>query len=192
MSITFIKFLFDFFKLYVILFIQGDESMKTIGENIRKARKAAGLTQKELGRLLNVTSATISAFENNKTNIKATTAARIADALNCDICDIITIDNFNDAVYSIIYRSFDKGELEHSAMEENLLSHFADLNNTGKEEAVKRVEELTHIDKYTKAEDTKMPKPLKFNAVAAHERTDIEVTDEMRAADDAIMEDDDF
>lgn len=126
--------------------------MKTIGENIKNARKAAGLTQKELGQLLNVTSATISAFENNKTNIKTSTAARIATALNCDICDIITIDNVHDAVYSIIYRSLDKEELEQSAAQETLLSYFTELNKTGQEEAVKRVEELTYIDKYIKEE----------------------------------------
>ncbi len=126
--------------------------MKTIGENIKNARKAAGLTQKELGKLLNVTSATISAFENNKTNIKTSTAARIAAALNCDICDIITIDNFHDAVYSIIYRSFDKEELKQITAQDLLLDSFSILNDTGQEEAIKRVEELTHIDKYIKEE----------------------------------------
>ena len=126
--------------------------MKTIGENIKNARKAAGLTQKEIGKLLNVTSATISAFENNKTNIKTSTAARIAAALNCDICDIITIDNFHDAVYSIIYRSFDKEELKQITAQDLLLDSFSILNDTGQEEAIKRVEELTHIDKYIKEE----------------------------------------
>lgn len=34
-----------------------------------------------------------------------------------------------------------------------LKKHFSDLNTIGKEEAVKRVEELTHIEKYTQPDD---------------------------------------
>ncbi len=68
----------------------------------------------------------------------------------------------------------------------DLLYHFKKLNNLGKNEAVKRVEELTQIDKYVIMEIVK-PHLLPN---AAHE---IEgATDEDKAHDDAIMDDDNF
>ena len=60
----------------------------TIGDNIKKARKNAGLTQKELGKKMGVTAATISAFENDKTNIKSATLEKIAAALNIPVYEL--------------------------------------------------------------------------------------------------------
>lgn len=65
-----------------------------------------------------------------------------------------------------------------------IMQYYETLNDFGKHEATKRVEELTHFDKYT------TPKHLLLNA--AHERTDIEVTKEMLQHDEDIMDDDDF
>lgn len=56
----------------------------TIGENIKKARVNAGIKQSELGKMLGITAATVSAFETNKTNIKQSTIERIAAALDVD------------------------------------------------------------------------------------------------------------
>lgn len=65
-----------------------------------------------------------------------------------------------------------------------LLNNFRKLNNMGQDEAVKRIEELTHIDKYIEKEQS----DLLPNA--AHE---IEgASEEDKAHDDAIMDDDDF
>lgn len=61
----------------------------TIGENIKKIRKNKGLLQKELGEKLGVTAATISAFENNKTNIKFSTARKVAEALGVTIEELV-------------------------------------------------------------------------------------------------------
>lgn len=56
----------------------------TAGDRIRTARKAAKLTQKELGARLGVTYQTIAQWENNLRNPKQETIQRIADALECD------------------------------------------------------------------------------------------------------------
>ena len=45
--------------------------------------------------------------------------------------------------------------LYKSTPDSELIQHYNDLNPTGKAEAIKRVEELTHIDKYTKKEPSK-------------------------------------
>jgi len=57
-----------------------------------------------------------------------------------------------------------------------------ELNSTGKREALKRITELSQIPWYTN----------EIELSAAHERTDINVTNEMRKHDDDIMDNDDF
>lgn len=64
----------------------------------------------------------------------------------------------------------------------NILQLYNQLNDTGKKEAEKRVEELTHLPKYTSGQIL----------MAAHERTDIDVTDEMKKHDEDIMNDENF
>lgn len=68
-----------------------------------------------------------------------------------------------------------------------IIQYYEKLNDIGKHEATKRVEELTYIPQYVKenAEDY-----LKVNA--AHTRTDIDITEEMIKHDDDIMNDGDF
>lgn len=83
--------------------------------------------------------------------------------------------------------------------ESNLLSDYRKLNISGKEEAQKRVNELTELPRYTKkdeketntAEFSKELTPEKDYLLpnAAHERTDIEITEEMKKHDDALFDD---
>ena len=47
------------------------------------------------------------------------------------------------------YREFIKANGKVVPLREILISYFEELNQIGKKEAVKRIEELTHIDKYT-------------------------------------------
>lgn len=65
----------------------------------------------------------------------------------------------------------------------DLLSHYNKLNSTGKNEAVKRVEELTHIKKYTVKEST----PLHLLPNAAHENEN--ATKEDKAHDEQFWDD---
>lgn len=132
------------------------------GNNIKEARITAGLTQRELGERLGVTSATISAFEKDKTNIKRSTVARIAEALDLAYGFTKKGDayfyNFRDtsALAAAIIHNSDNDIIEDSPNnykmtngEINILDNYNQLNNTGKLEAEKRIEELTHIKKYT-------------------------------------------
>ena len=65
-----------------------------------------------------------------------------------------------------------------------ILQYYETLNDIGKHEATKRVEELTYIPQYIKKNEEDY---LKVNA--AHARTDIIPTDEDQDHDDAIMND---
>jgi transcriptional regulator with XRE-family HTH domain len=74
---------------------------------------------------------------------------------------------------------------EATAKTPKILESYNQLNALGKQEAEKRVQELTYIPKYTTPDDHLILQ-------AAHERTDIEITDEMRKHDDDIMNDENF
>lgn len=63
----------------------------TIGERIKEARKAAGITQEDLGKKLGVSGSYIAQYETNKRNPKVITLQRIAKALNTHVFDLIGI-----------------------------------------------------------------------------------------------------
>lgn len=77
-----------------------------------------------------------------------------------------------------------------SENEQYFIQQFRLLNYVGQDKAISCVDDLVASGKYDPIRelDTDIPR----NAVAAHDRTDIEATDEMRKFDDEIMEDDDF
>jgi transcriptional regulator with XRE-family HTH domain len=69
-----------------------------------------------------------------------------------------------------------------------LLEYYNQLTSLGKEEARKRIEELTYISKYTNNASETDASELN----AAHARTDLRMTDEDLQNDEDIMNDDDF
>lgn len=144
------------------------------GEKIKLARRKAGLTQKELGEKLKVSQAMIGQYENGKRNPKLQTVRKIADALEINLFDLI--DDFEQYSPEEIAQDFrerikEGAEITKNAAESTasaisemakvglalsdeaketlLLHHYDKLNRSGKFEAIKRVEELTEIKKYT-------------------------------------------
>ena len=61
----------------------------TTGQHIQAARKAAGLTQRQLGELLNVSGSMIGQYENDLRNPKPETLGHIASVLNVDVSQLI-------------------------------------------------------------------------------------------------------
>ena len=66
------------------------------------------------------------------------------------------------------------------------------MNEKGQKEALKRVREMVHIPEYIKEPSnirTFSPKDKSYLLpVASHERTDIEVTEDMKRHDDAFFD----
>ena len=56
----------------------------SVGQNIKKARKKAGMTQKELAQKLGLSFQSIAQWENDLRNPKVETLRKIANALECD------------------------------------------------------------------------------------------------------------
>ena len=109
------------------------------GDMIRKYRTEKGLTQKKLGELCGIADSNIRKYESGNQNPKIETLQKIAEK-------IISRDELKEKLseYGLTHLVPDTEE------ERTVLENCKKLNETGKKEAAKRVEELTHLEKYTK------------------------------------------
>ena len=140
------------------------------GENIKKARKAAGLTQKELGERMGIKAGTVSAFEKDRTYAKLSTLEKFADALDIPITDLLDDDTMYNMTFKTIIEKKNnlmKAVVKPSATVADALqsidwdkqrkisldTYYESLNTKGQIEAVKRVEELTYIPDYMDDEE---------------------------------------
>ena len=121
------------------------------GDMIRKCRTEKGLTQKKLGELCGIADSNIRKYESGNQNPKIETLQKIADALDIPVNrllagKIISRDELKEKLseYGLTHPVPDTEE------ERTVLENCKKLNETGKKEAAKRVEELTHLEKYTK------------------------------------------
>lgn len=144
-----------------------------IGNRIKYARNLRDATLDDIAQKVGVTKSTIQRYEAGKiTALKLPVVEAIAMALNVNP--------------SWVVGKSDDMELPSQRVPK-IMEYYDILNDTGKHEATKRVEELTYIPQYVK-ENTE--DYLEVNA--AHARTDIVVTEEMEKHDDDIMDDEDF
>lgn len=121
------------------------------GDMIRKYRTEKGLTQKKLGELCGIADSNIRKYESGNQNPKIETLQKIADALDIPVNrllagKIISRDELKEKLseYGLTHLVPDTEE------ERTVLENCKKLNETGKKEPAKRVEELTHLEKYTK------------------------------------------
>ena len=121
------------------------------GDMIRKYRTEKGLTQKKLGELCGIADSNIRKYESGNQNPKIETLQKIADALDIPVNrllagKIISRDELKEKLseYGLTHLVPDTEE------ERTVLENCKKLNETGKKEAAKRGEELTHLEKYTK------------------------------------------
>lgn len=61
----------------------------TAGQRIKAARRAAGITQKELGEKLGISFQSVAQWENDLRNPKIETLQRLADALGVPVADLL-------------------------------------------------------------------------------------------------------
>ncbi len=129
--------------------------MKFVGEHIKKARQEKGLSQKALGQLLEVSQQHIAQYEGGKRTPKLETIQKLATALEVSLFDLVDKEEFDKAIHietkSRIKRQIDNGII--TTLPSGLLDNYSKLNDTGKREADKRVQELTEIPRYTQKEN---------------------------------------
>lgn len=134
-----------------------------IGKRLKKLRESSSLTLKDVADKIGISSMTLSRYESNSRKVRINTLQEILKIYGVDYEDFINSIKMNDVDDLPILKYFDM------------------LNSRGKDEAVKRVRELTYIPEFKNVQ-----------LIAAHERTDIEITDEMIKYDDELMNEDDW
>ena len=139
----------------------------TTGERIKEARKRAGMTQKELADKLGVQFQNISSLERDERNPKLETLQRIAQVLGVSALSLNPPLNYwidKDGVEHT-EEMYDPGTYakamgySFSGVEGDLIASFSQLNPTGQQKAVERVEELTEIPKYQRTASTAASTP---------------------------------
>ena len=128
---------------------------------IRKARKAAGITQEDLAQALGVNRATISKYETGLIEPSVSQIKTIAGILGVDffiLASEIENDWFDEGfrfavegekvIDAVAAQDRKKSGYTFSEKETRLIGAFSSLNSSGQTEAVKRVEELTEIRRY--------------------------------------------
>ena len=121
------------------------------GDMIRKYRTEKCKKQNKLCELCGIADSNIRKYESGNQNPKIETLQKIADALDIPVNrllagKIISRDELKEKLseYGLTHLVPDTEE------ERTVLENCKKLNETGKKEAAKRVEELTHLEKYTK------------------------------------------
>lgn len=139
---------------------------------IREKRLELGLTYEELGKMIGVGKSTVRKWEIGMIeNIRRDNIVALAKALKISPA-LIMGWNIKD---------FNKEPEKFTKEETKMLLFYNKLNTIGKHEAIKRVEELAHVNKYIE-KDYLIP-------IAAHDKEDINVTDKDLKNDIDIMMD---
>lgn len=142
-----------------------------ISKNIAYYRKKSHLTQSQVASALSVKTTTVSTWERGASVPDIETLYALCKLLGVSLEEISEVGS--DSALSIY--------------EQRLLSDFSKLNSKGKLKVLEDTHNLTLLGAYTHV--LKEDEPEYLVAKAAHERTDVDVTEDMRKHDDDIMED---
>lgn len=132
----------------------------SIGEQIKKARKEKGLTQKQLAEKLNIATNSLSRYEIGERTPDNETIVRIAKALDVApsslLIDVIkdsfdTLNNFNPTTLGMLQEPSTDEETKNTAAAYRI--YIEKLNNLGREKANEYIADLLKIDKYTKPDN---------------------------------------
>lgn len=135
------------------------------GEKIKKARIHQHISQKRLGELIGTSQQMIAQYEKGIRKPKIETLTKIADALNVTLFSLLDSDTYELKIgaytrYNPISDELELEETEYIDLTDRakLIDYYDNvLNDIGKKEAFKRVEELTEIKKYTEPDTPQGP-----------------------------------
>lgn len=134
-----------------------------MAERIKERRKAMGYTQTELGEKLGLQASAIAKYENGRVeNIKRSIIADMARVLECSPCYLL---------------DWEKEQTDPKTYPK-IIQYYDRLNDIGKYEATKRVEELTLVPKYMKGKTPDYLKPVAAHNDYANEPGELEKMNE--------------
>lgn len=138
-----------------------------IGDRIKSKRQENGLSQTELAQKVGVSKQTLYKYENNIiTNIPSDKIELLSVSLNASPAYLM---------------GWEENKANANAAMKRLMVYYAALNDAGKKEAAKRVQELTYLPQYAATNEV---------LYAAHEIPG--ATEEEKKHDNDIMDDENF
>lgn len=123
----------------------------TIGENIRQARKKAGLTQRQLAEKSGVATITLQQYERGVREPKLDTIAKIARAMNLFASDLISGDQWQNVDMTFTDTTERYGQ--ETPQYYRMIEAFSTLNHIGAEKAAVAVEDLAKVPEYRREDD---------------------------------------
>lgn len=169
MSIVFCTFVLNVNFEYGIVGLIGGDGL-TIGENIKKYRKAKGFTQKELAESVGVAAITIQQYERNVREPKMDTVVRLAQALGISVADL-----YGSCITDFVERSAQERTTEAQKERQTALHKIdrilGQMNAKGIKVAVERVEELSHVPEYQKRNPIQEQQAV-YDALNPHKNPD--------------------
>lgn len=154
---------------YGIVGLIGGDGL-TIGENIKKYRKAKGFTQKELAESVGVAAITIQQYERNVREPKMDTVVRLAQALGISVADL-----YGSCITDFVERSAQERTTEAQKERQTALHKIdrilGEMNAKGIKVAVERVEELSHVPEYKKKNPIQEQQAV-YDALNPHKNPD--------------------
>lgn len=144
-----------------------------VGDQIKKARKNAGLTQKQLSEKTGIPAITIQQYERGVRAPKVDSLQKISIALGVSLDDLlgtyqkvpairVPTDNPNDRYAFLLNKKLNNDITPEEADElsslhrlNRIAGHLDKLNDIGQQKAVERVEELTKIPDYQREDAEK-------------------------------------
>lgn len=133
--------------------------IRTVGDAIKEVREYCDMTQAELAQKVGLATITVRQYENGSREPRFKTLQLLADALECDISDLIPSPNENPEYFKSVSDKLSSQQIENvvsfdltSSKEYQQLkiieTSFKMLNDLGKQTAIWRINELTQIPKY--------------------------------------------
>ena len=121
-----------------------------IGANVKQARKARGITQRQLAEKIGIAEVTLRQYENGVRNIKLETLVSISNALNIMLSEMVDLEQigFNEYNETDFEKLHDDALFHAGFYENDLLSDFALLNVDGQNKALELVKILTEIPRF--------------------------------------------
>lgn len=158
----------------------------SLGSRIKERREHLGLSRIELASKIGVTPSAIANYENEISSPKIELMYKLFDALDCD-ANYLHQDDMKKIAYQ---NSSTPEEFEKLIKPYRILDpHGQDMVDTVLKKEYSRCKD---IKKERQSTITQLPDRSYLEPIAAHERTDTEVSEDMKKHDDDLMDNNDI
>lgn len=151
-------------------------------DRLRTARNECGLKQQDVAEQMGIKANTISNWEKGRTEPDIDSFVKLCEIYRID-CAALLSDVY---AFKRIHNDISLSEYDNIKKYRSLDPHGKDMVDTVLDKEYDRCKSIK------KADVVQLPDRSYLEPIAAHERTDIEVTDEMRKHDDDLMNNDEL